>query len=65
MVKTVRLSEETHEILGRLMDRIGTRSYEDTIRALIAKSSEFSAFGKDRDLPRWKEGEDRVRFRGE
>ena len=65
MVKTVRLSEETYEILGRLMDRIGTRSHEDTIRALIAISSEFCAFGKDRDLTGWKEGDDRVRFRGE
>ena len=65
MVKTIRLSEETHEILGRLKDKIGTSSYEETIRTLIARSSEFSAFGKDKDLPRWSEVEDRVKFRGE
>ncbi len=65
MAKTVRLSEETHEMLGLVRDRIGASSYEEAIRNLIARSGEFSAFGKDRDLPGWREGEDRARFRGE
>ncbi len=65
MTKTVRLSEETHEMLGRLRERIGANSYEEAIRKLITRSGELTAFGKDRDLPKWKEREDRAKFRGE
>ncbi len=65
MAKTVRLSEETHEMLGRLRERIGANSYEEAIRKLIARSGELTAFGRDRDLPKWKEEEDRARFRGD
>jgi len=65
MARFIRLSDRTHEILGSLRNGMGTRSYDDAIRKLIAKSGEFSGFGKDRGFPRWREDEDRARFRVE
>lgn len=65
MTKTVRLSEKTHKILGQIKERMCADSYDEAVRRLIAESENFSAFGKDPDLPGWEEGEDRVRFRGE
>lgn len=65
MAKTVRLSEETHKILERLREEEKLRSYDELIQRLIVKSGVLSGFGKDPDLPKWKEKEDRARFRGE
>lgn len=65
MPKTLRLREETHEILERLRGERELNSYEELIRRLLVKSGEIEGFGKDPDLPKWEEGEDRARFGGE
>ena len=65
MSKTLRLSEKTHNTLRRLREERELKSYDDLIQRLLVESGEIEGFGKDPDLPEWKEEEDRARFRGE
>lgn len=65
MAKTVRLSEETHKILEMLREEEKVKSYDQLIQRLIVRSGVISGFGKDPQLPKWKEEKDRAKFRGE
>lgn len=65
MPKTLRLDEKTHDILKSLREKRGAKSYNELVRRLIVESGEISGFGKDPDLPAWKEEEDRAKFQGE
>ena len=65
MSKTLRLSEKTHDKLKRLREERELNSYEDLIQRLLVESGEIEGFGKDPELPKWKEEEDCARFRGE
>lgn len=65
MPKTLRLSEKTHEMLKRIREDQNLKSYDDLIQKLLVESGEIEGFGKDPDLPKWEEEEDRARFQGE
>ena len=65
MSKTLRLNDKTHETLKKLRERRELKSYDDLIQRLLVESGEVEGFGKDPDLPRWKEEKDRASFREE
>lgn len=65
MQKTVRVGEETHRILQELREKEHVETFEELIRLLIVRSGAVDAFGKDPDLPRWHEEEDRASFHEE
>ncbi len=64
MSTTIRVTEQTHEILKDLRDKENLESYERLIEELLIRSGVLSQFGKDSDLPKWKES-DRPTFRDE
>jgi predicted CopG family antitoxin len=62
MVKTVRLRDETHQLLESLREKEEAKSYDQLIRRLITRSGALSGYRRDPDLSPWREEEDRARF---
>ena len=62
MQTTIRVEEEVVEMLEEMKNKEKLKSYNEVIKKLIEKK-ELSMFGSDKKLKKWKESEDRVRFR--
>ena len=62
MQTTIRVEEDVVKILEDLKNKENAKSYNDVIKKLLEKN-EISMFGADKKLKKWKEPEDRARFR--
>ena len=62
MQTTIRLDEDVVKILEEIKNKENATSYNDVIKKLI-ETKKLSMFGADKSLSRWKESEDRARFR--
>ncbi len=62
MQTTIRVDEDVVRLLEEIKDKEKLESYNETIKKLI-EIKELSMFGADKKLKKWKEGEDRARFR--
>ena len=62
MQTTIRVEEDVVKLLEEVKNKENVRSYNEVIKKLLEKK-ELSMFGADRKLNKWKESEDRARFR--
>ena len=62
MQTTIRVENDVIKILEEVKNREKLKSYNEVIKKLLEKK-ELSMFGADRKLQKWKEPEDRARFR--
>lgn len=62
MQTTIRVEEDVVKLLEEIKNSENAKSYNDVIKKLLEKR-ELSMFGKDKKLNRWKEPEDRAKFR--
>lgn len=62
MQTTIRVEEDVARLLEEVKSRERLRSYNEAIKKLLEKR-ELSMFGADKKLKKWKESEDRARFR--
>jgi len=62
MQTTIRVEEEVVKILEEVKNKERLKSYNEVIKKLLEKK-ELSMFGTDKNLKKWKELEDRARFR--
>jgi len=62
MQTTIRVEEEVVKILEEVKNKEGMKSYNEVIKKLLEKK-QLSMFGADRKLKKWKESEDRAKFR--
>jgi len=62
MQTTIRVEEDVVKLLDRVKSKENAKSYNDVIKKLLEKS-ELSMFGADKKLSKWKESEDRAKFR--
>ena len=64
MQTTIRVEGDVAKMLEELKNREKLKSYNDVIKKLLQRK-ELSMFGASPELKKWKESEDRARFRGE
>ena len=62
MQTTIRVEEDVVKLLEEVKNKEKSKSYNDVIKGLLEKN-ELSMFGVDKKLSKWKETEDRARFR--
>lgn len=62
MQTTIRIEEHIVKMLEEMKSKEHLKSYNDVIKKLLEKY-ELSMFGADRKLRKWKESEDRAKFR--
>ena len=62
MQTTIRVEEDVVKMLEGVKNKERLKSYNEVIKKLIEKR-EISMFGADKKLKKWKESEDRARFR--
>ena len=62
MQTTIRVVENVVKILEHVKKEENLKSYNDVIKKL-AERREISMFGVDKKLKKWKEPEDRAKFR--
>ena len=62
MQTTIRVDEDVVKMLDDIKSSEKSKSYNDVIKALL-EAKEISMFGSDKKLKKWKESEDRAKFR--
>lgn len=62
MQTTIRVESDVIKTLEEVKNKEKLKSYNEVIKKLLEKK-ELSMFGADRKLQKWKESEDRARFR--
>ncbi len=62
MQTTIRVEEDVVRILEEVKNKENMKSYNEVIKKLLEKHT-LSMFGADKKLKKWKESEDRARFR--
>jgi len=62
MQTTIRIEEDVVKMLEEIKHKENMKSYNDIIKKLLEKK-ELSMFGADKKLKKWKESEDRAKFR--
>lgn len=62
MQTTIRVDEDVAKLLEEIKDKEKLESYNETIKKLL-EIKELSMFGSDKKLKKWKEDENRARFR--
>ena len=62
MQTTIRVEEDVLKFLEEVKNQEKLKSYNETIKKLI-ETRKLSMFGADKKLRKWKESEDRAKFR--
>ncbi len=62
MQTTIRVEEDVARLLENIKQQENAKSYNEIIKKLLETRS-LSMFGADKKLKKWKESEDRAKFR--